>query len=95
MRALSREAISAGITGLLDRPASARRIVASILRKGPATEDELRQRLPEIDERTFESSLALLIKDGAVRDSQGVLSAVHRRQVKSGAAANLDRLGEG
>jgi hypothetical protein len=43
----------------------------------------VRQRLPEIDERTFESSLALLIKDGAVRDSQGVLSAVQRRQVKS------------
>ena len=95
VRALSREAISAGITGLLDRPASERRIVASILRKGPATEDELRQRLPEIDERTFESSLALLIKDGAVRNSQGVLSAVQRRQVKSGAAAILDRLSEG
>ncbi len=94
VRALSREAISAGITGLLDRPASERRIVASILRKGPATESELRQRLPEIDEHTFESSLALLIKDGAVRDSQGVLSAVQRRQVKSGAAAILDRLSE-
>ena len=94
VRSLSREAISAGITGLLDRPATERRIVASILRKGPATAVELSQRLPEIDQRTFESSLALLIKDGAVRESQGVLSVVQRRQVKSGAAAILDRLGD-
>ena len=71
-----------------------RRIVTSILRSGPATAAELRDRLPDVGTRLFESSLALLLKDGAVRDSDGVLSAVQRRQVKAGTSALLDRLGD-
>jgi hypothetical protein len=47
-----------------------------------------------VDPRLFDSSLALLLKDGAVRESDGVLNAVQRRQIKSGAAALLDRLGD-
>ena len=94
VRSLSREAITAGLTGLLDRTPTERRIVTSILRSGPATADELRQRLPDVEPRLFDSSLALLLKDGAVRDSDGVLSAVQRRQVKAGTSALLDRLGD-
>ena len=94
VRSLSREAITAGLTGLLDRTPTERRIVTSILRSGPATAEELRERLPDVEPRLFESSLALLLKDGAVRDSDGVLSAVQRRQVKAGTSALLDRLGD-
>jgi CRP-like cAMP-binding protein len=94
VRSLSREAITAGLTGLLDRTATERRIVTSILRSGPGTADELRERLPDVTPRLFDSSLALLVKDGAVRESGGVLSAVQRRQAKAGAAALLDRLGD-
>lgn len=92
VRSLSREAITAGITGLLDRTPTERRIVTSILRDGPGTEEELRVRLPDVDPRLFDSSLALLLRDGAVRESNGVLSAVQRRQTLPGAAAVLDRL---
>ena len=94
VRSLSREAITAGLTGLLDRTPTERRIVTSILRSGPGTADELRERLPDVEPRQFDSSLALLLKDGAVREVDGVLSAVQRRQAKSGAAALLDRLGD-
>jgi hypothetical protein len=94
VRSLSREAITAGITGLLDRTPTERRIVTSILRDGPGREEEIRVRLPDVDPRIFDSSLALLLKDGAVRESDGVLNAVQRRQTKSGAAALLDRLGD-
>jgi len=92
VRSLSREAITAGITGLLDRTPTERRIVTSILRDGPDTAEALRQRLPDVDPRLFDSSLALLLKDGAVRESDGVISAVQRRQTLPGAAAVLDRL---
>lgn len=94
VRSLSREAITAGLTGLLDRTPTERRIVTSILRSGPATAAELRERLPDVEPRLFDSSLALLLKDGAVRDADGVLSAVQRRQVKAGTSALLDRLGD-
>jgi ABC-type multidrug transport system fused ATPase/permease subunit len=92
VRSLSREAITAGITGLLDRTPTERRIVTSILRDGPGTAEEIKVRLPDVDARLFESSLALLVKDGAVRESDGVLNAVQRRQTLPGAAAVLDRL---
>jgi len=94
VRSLSREAITAGITGLLDRTPTERRIVTSILRDGPATAAEIRFRLPDVDPRLFESGLALLLKDGAVRESDGVLHAVQRRQTLTGAADLLDRLGD-
>ena len=94
VRSLSREAITAGLTGLLDRTPTERRIVTSILRSGPGTAEELRERLPDVSARLFDSSLALLLRDGAVREAAGVLSAVQRRQSKSGAAALLDRLGD-
>lgn len=94
VRSLSREAITAGITGLLDRTPTERRIVTSILRDGPGTAAEIRLRLPDVDPRLFESGLALLLKDGAVRESGGVLHAVQRRQTLTGAADLLDRIGD-
>ncbi len=94
VRSLSREAISAGMTGLLDRSSTERRIVTSILRSGPASPDELRERLPDVQDSLFDSGLALLLRDGAVRRSDdGAIHAVQRRHVKAGAAAILDRLG--
>ncbi|MDC3376712.1 cyclic nucleotide-binding domain-containing protein [Candidatus Nanopelagicales bacterium] len=94
VRSLSREAITAGITGLLDRTPTERRMVTSILRSGSGTVEELRLRLPDIDSRLFDSSLALLLKDGAVSELDGVLSAVQKRQTKTGAAALFDRLSD-
>jgi ATP-binding cassette subfamily B protein len=94
LRSLSREAVSAGLTGLLDRTPTERRIVASLLRAGPASAQDLKDRLPDVDARLLESSLALLRRDGALRELDGVLTVVQRRSVKAGARELLDRLGD-
>ena len=94
VRSLSREAISAGLTGLLDRTPTERRIVASLLRAGPASAEGLRDRLPDVDRRLLDSSLAVLLRDGALRDQDGTLTVVQRRSVKTGARELLDRLGD-
>ena len=94
VRSLSREAVTAGLTGLLDRTPTERRIVASLLRAGATTAEGLRMRLPDVDQRVLESSLALLLRDGALRDQDGVLTVVQRRSVKAGARELLDRLGD-
>jgi len=92
VRSLSRQAIAAGITGLLDRTPTERAIMDSLLRLGPATRDELQQRLAELDASTFAGALALLVSDAAVREIDGVLSAALQRQTRKGAADLLDKI---
>jgi ABC-type branched-subunit amino acid transport system ATPase component len=92
VRSLSRQAIAAGITGLLDRTPTERAIMDSLLRLGPATREELQQRLAELDDPTFASALAMLVSDAAVREVDGVLSAALQRQTRKGAADLLDKL---
>jgi len=46
IRTLSRDAISVGMVGMLDRTPAERKILAVLLRQGPATSQELAQRLP-------------------------------------------------
>lgn len=94
VRSLSRQAIQAGLTGLLDRTAAERRIVETLLRSGPSTRADLQERLPGLDPATLTSSLALLVRDGAVRDEDGVVTAVLQRSTKTGARELLDRLGD-
>lgn len=94
VRSLSRQAIQAGLTGLLDRTPAERRIVESLLRLGPGTTAELQERLAGMDPAAFASSLALLVRDGAVRQDGEVVSAVLQRSSKAGARELLDRLGD-
>ena len=94
LRSLSREAISAGLTGLLDRTPTERRIVASILRDGSATPDELTTRLSDIDLTQLNSAISMLLNDGALRQSGEALSVVQKRSVKAGSRDLLDRLGD-
>jgi ABC-type multidrug transport system fused ATPase/permease subunit len=93
VRSLSREAISAGMMGLLDRSPAERRIVTALLRSGAMTPDELRDQLPDLDGNQFDAALALLIRDGAVSERGGRLSTIHRRSTKAGVADILDRIG--
>lgn len=93
VRSLSREAISAGMMGLLDRTSAERRIVTALLRSGPGTEEEVRARLPDLDDGEFDAALALLVRDGAIARRGDELTTVHRRTTKAGAAAILDRIG--
>jgi CRP-like cAMP-binding protein len=94
VRSLSRQAITAGLTGLLDRTAAERQIVESLLRTGPGTREGLLSRLPGMEPATFATSLALLMQDGAVRESDGVISAVLTRAGRTGSRHILDRLGD-
>lgn len=93
VRSLSREAISAGMMGLLDRTSAERRIVTALLRWGSASPDELKERLSDLDSAEFDAALALLIRDGAVSRHGDALTTVHRRTTKTGAADILDRIG--
>lgn len=92
VRTLSREAISAGVAGMLDRTPVERRIMTSILRDGVATEDELVERLPDLSPGELSSALALLLRDGAVQQEDGRYSLAHVRTKHRGAESILDRL---
>lgn len=93
VRSLSREAISAGMSGLLDRTATERRIVSAILRNGPSTISELHLQLADVDESAISSSIALLQSDGAIVAEGERFRAVQKRATKTGAADILDRIG--
>ena len=93
VRSLSREAISAGMSGLLDRTATERRIVSTILRNGPSTISELHVHLGDLDESAIASAVALLESDGAIVAEGERYRTVQRRATKSGAADILDRIG--
>lgn len=91
-RSLSREAISAGMMGLLDRTPAERRIVASILREGSSSFDDLSARLTEFEPADLTAAIDLLMSDGALRESDGRYSVVQKRAVKAGSRAILDKL---
>lgn len=91
-RSLSREAISAGMMGLLDRTPAERRIVSSILREGSLTFEELSARLTEFDTSDLASAIDLLLSDRALRNNDGTYSVVQKRAVKAGSRAILDKL---
>ena len=94
VRSLSREAISAGMAGLLDRSPTERRVVSAILRSGPSTIDELRSLLVDLDDPSIDSALALLTRDGALVEESGRYRAVHKRATKTGASDILNRLAD-
>ena len=85
VRSLSRQAITAGLTGLLDRSAVERRIIESLLRGGSATRRTCASGCPASTSPTFASSIALLPRT-AHPDDHGVVSAVLQRSAKTGAA---------
>lgn len=94
VRSLSRQAIAAGLTGLLDRTPDERRVIEALLRHGPGTREELGARLPAMAPSALAAAVALLLSDGAVREVEGRLHPVLRRQGRSGARELLDRLGD-
>ena len=93
VRSLSREAISAGMSGLLDRTPTERRIVSAILRNGPSTIIELRSHLTDVDPAAVTSAVSLLESDGAIVADGDRYRTVQKRATKSGAADILDRIG--
>lgn len=92
VRSLSRAAISGGMMGLLDRTSAERQIVSVLLRTGPGTADDLRERLPDLDAPDFNTALALLERDGAVTIDGGVVSASQGRSRRTGVSDILDRI---
>mgnify|MGYP006280225869 CR=1 FL=1 len=94
VRTLSREAVSAGAMGLLDRPPAQRRIVSSILRDGAADRAQLHDRFTDTPSEEVDAALDTLLAEGAVREVDGQFQAAHKRVVKKGARELLDRLAD-
>lgn len=92
IRSLSREALSAGMAGLLDRSPVQRRIVTSLLRDGSGTAEDVCTRLPDLSDATVASALNELHEEGALRLREGMYSVVMRKSAKKGSADLLDRL---
>ena len=92
IRSLSREALSAGMAGLLDRSPVQRRIVTCLLRDGSATGQEVCERLPDLGEVAITTALTELHDEGALRLREGIYSVVMRKSAKKGSADLLDRL---
>jgi len=94
VQCLSREAIAAGMAGVLDRSPDERRVLAALLRSGPATRADLLGSLPDLTDRRLDAALTLLARDGGVREDAGVVEAVLHRTTRPRATAVLERLGE-
>jgi ATP-binding cassette, subfamily C, bacterial len=94
VRSLSRGAISAGLTGLLDRTPTERQLVTSLLRNGPSSVAELQGLLPAVDPDEITRSIALLMQDGAVRELDDVIHVVVERSGRRGSKDLWDRIGE-
>ena len=92
VRTLSREAISVGLMGLLDRSPLERKIVSTLLRNGSMPEDELLLLIPESSPEEFKKAFALLISDGAITQKDGMLRVQQKRAVKSGTDSLFDLL---
>jgi CRP-like cAMP-binding protein/ABC-type taurine transport system ATPase subunit len=93
VRSLSRGAISAGMSGMLDRTPTERKIVSLILRAGSLSVSDLEAELSDLNPAELRKALDLLRQDGAIREVDGLMSVVQKRAVKSGAAEILDRIG--
>jgi len=92
VRTLSREAISAGIMGLLDRSPVERKIVAALLKYGPQTEADLLPLLPGISPDQVKKAFALLVSDGAIHNENGKYLVQQKRTLKSGTSSLFDLL---
>jgi CRP-like cAMP-binding protein len=93
VRALSREAISAGMFDVLDQPLSERRIMLMLLRNGPATTAELAGLLPEVDTDDLQHALTHLLGSGKLTQRDGHWHVPLTRRRRRGAPEIHDRLG--
>jgi hypothetical protein len=93
VRALSREALAAGMSAALDRTPEERRIVTTILRHGPSTRRELSALIFDLDADAIDGALSMLLRDGALREADGQYSMVLQKTAKRGASDVFDRLG--
>jgi hypothetical protein len=81
------------MSGMLDRTPTERKVVSTILRAGSLSVTQLESELSVMNPEEVRKALDLLLRDGAIRDVNGILSVVQKRAVKSGAADILDRIG--
>lgn len=95
VRSLSREAISAGLAGLLELPADQRRVLGALLRHGALTRDELTARLaPAMTAHATAETVDVLLATDAVRERDGRLLPVIARRPGRGTSAVFDRLAD-
>ena len=92
VQSLSRDAVEAGTSGLLDRPLAERLLVARLLRAGGVQRCEVPGMVPELPEATVTAAVEVLLRDGALREDAGLLHPVLRRSRRSQTSDVLDRL---
>jgi ABC-type multidrug transport system fused ATPase/permease subunit/CRP-like cAMP-binding protein len=95
VRTIGRAVWEAGMGGLLREDAAERRVLASILRRGALTFDELSDHLPDDDAAELAATVNALLSDGALRQqATGELTiGVSKRRAPSPAAGTLlDRI---
>jgi ABC-type multidrug transport system fused ATPase/permease subunit/CRP-like cAMP-binding protein len=99
VRTIGRAVWEAGMGGLLRADPAERRVLASILRRGALTLDELIAHLPDDDASTVSATVSALLRDGALRQRASgelTIGASKRRATTSSAAGSLlDQLAEG
>ena len=94
IRSLSREAISAGMAGLLDSSPTQRRIVTSLLREGSATSAELGERLPDLESEELAGAISDLYDQGTLRLRDATYSVVMKKTAKKGTEELFDMLSD-
>jgi len=94
LRTLSRDVISAGVLGMLDRSIDERRVMTVMLRDGVQTHEELAAKMTGVDPEAIATALSLLLRDGALNNENGAYSIVRQRSSNRGAGTILDRLAD-
>jgi len=83
----------AGTNGLLRSDPTERRVLASVLRRGGLTADDIALQVPDTDRTAIDAAIAELLREGALRQQlsgQLVVGTTTRRAIRS--AAVLDML---
>lgn len=96
VRTIGRAVWEAGMAGLLRADPAERRVLASILRRGALSLEELVEHLPDDDSATVTATVSNLLRDGALRQRASgelTIGASKRRTTVSSAASDLlDRI---
>lgn len=92
VRTIGRTVWEAGMGGILRSDPTERRVLATVLRRGSLTPDELIGHLPEIDEADTRAAIGSLLREGALRQQptgELTIGAGQRRSVTSARAGSL------
>lgn len=92
VRTIGRAVWEAGLGGILHSDPTERRVLATVLRRGNLSADELVEHLPDSNEADVRAAIGTLLRDGALRQQptgELMIGSGHRRSVTSARAGSL------